>query len=188
MNIFIPMLYEGYSLVTQTVSELSAIGAPTRPLWFWLGILYTVLTAIFGWGVLQSADRNRPLKIVGVLMIISGVIGLIWLPMHQRKVIAAGGGTFTDTWHIIMSMITLLLMLLIMGLGAVAFGKRFRLYSIGSIILFIVFGILTGLEAPDISTNHATPMIGVWERINIGIYMLWVTVLAIVILRIEKET
>ena len=29
MNIFVPMQFEGYSYTSQTVSELSAIGAPT---------------------------------------------------------------------------------------------------------------------------------------------------------------
>ena len=32
-NIACAMRYEGYSSVSQTVSELSAIGAPTRTLW-----------------------------------------------------------------------------------------------------------------------------------------------------------
>ena len=30
MNVFVPMQWEGYSSASQTVSELSAIGAPTR--------------------------------------------------------------------------------------------------------------------------------------------------------------
>ena len=33
MNVLVAMQWEGYSSVSQTVSELSAIGAPTRPLW-----------------------------------------------------------------------------------------------------------------------------------------------------------
>ena len=32
-NIVVPMQYEGYSAFSQTVSELSAIEAPTRSLW-----------------------------------------------------------------------------------------------------------------------------------------------------------
>ena len=187
MNVFIPTLYEGYSSVSQTVSELSAIGAPTRPLWFVLGIIYTLLVTAFGVGIWQSASQNRSLRIIGVLMTIWGVIGLTWSPMHQREVIAAGGGTFTDTWHIVMSMITLVMMSLMIGFGAAALGKRFRIYSLITIIAFIIFGILIGTEAPGISTNHATPMIGVWERINIGVFMLWVVVLAIVILHTKKK-
>ena len=33
MNILCGMRYDGYSFTSQTVSELSAIDAPTRPLW-----------------------------------------------------------------------------------------------------------------------------------------------------------
>lgn len=187
MNIFIPPLYEGYNWVTQTVSELSAVDAPTRPLWFPLGMIYTLLVAAFGWGILRSADGKRSLRVVGILMILHGVFGLIWSPMHQREVLAAGGGTFTDTWHIVMSAITVLLMFLSIGLGAAAFGKGFRVYSIVTILIFIVFGILTFLEAPNVDKNLPTPYIGLWERINIAAFMSWLIVFSIILLRSEKS-
>lgn len=186
MNIFIPPLYPGYNSVTQVVSELSAIGAPTRTLWIVLGTTYTLLVTAFGFGIVQSAGRNQSLRKLGIVMIASGIVGLAWSPMHQREVLAAGGGTFTDTWHIIMSMISLLIMMLMMGFGLKALGKRFRIYSIASIILFIVFGILVGLEAPAVSANQPTPMIGVWERLNIAVFMVYLFVLATILLRAKK--
>ncbi len=183
MNVFIPMFYPGYSVVNQTVSELSAIGAPTRVLWVVPGILYSLLIVAFGWGIYRSTDQNRYLRLAGTLMIISGLLSFTWTPMHQRVVIAAGGGNFSDTWHIAMSFITLALMLSMIGLGAAALKGSFRIYSMATIAVFIVFGILTWLESPGISTNGPTPMIGVWERINLGAYMLWVMVLAAILLR-----
>src|ERR1700687_4582000 len=126
MTVFVPMQWEGYSSASQTVSELSAISAPTRPLWVPLGTAYTLLVAAFGWGVLASARRNRPLRVAGRLLVAYGVIGLAWPPMHLREVLAAGGGTLTDTMHIVFAMVTVLLMLLAMGFAAAAFGKRFR--------------------------------------------------------------
>ena len=75
----------------------------------------------------------------------------------------------------------------LMGFGAAATGKRFRIYTICSVILFIVFGILIGREAPAISTNQATPMIGVWERIDIGVFLLWSMILGTILLR-RKES
>lgn len=187
MNIFIPFLDKGYNWVTQTVSELSAVDAPTRPLWFPLGIVYTLLIAAFGWGVFKSAGPKRSLRVVGVLLIINGLIGLTWSPMHQREVLAAGGGTFTDTWHIVMSIITVLLMFLSIGFGAAAFGKEFRFYSISTILVFIVFGILTFTEAPNMDKNLPTPYIGLWERINIAAFMVWLLVFSIGLLRLEKK-
>ncbi|MBA4056577.1 MAG: hypothetical protein C0490_17815 [Marivirga sp.] len=80
----------------------------------------------------------------------------------------------------------LLFMMLLMGFGAAALGKQFRLYTIATWIVFIIFGVLTWMESPGIEANLPTPWIGVWERINIGAFMLWVVVLAIVLLRKEK--
>jgi len=188
MNIFTPFLYEGYNWITQTVSELSAVDAPTRPLWVVLGTVYTLLIAAFGWGSLKSAGHRRSLKIAGTLLIIQGLIGLAWSPMHQREVLAAGGGTFTDTWHIVMSVVTVLLMFLAIGVGAAAFGKGFRIYSIASLLVFIVFGVLTFSEAPNVNKNLATPFIGLWERINIAAFMIWLLVFAIILLRKKKPS
>ena len=187
MNIFIPFLDKEYNWITQTVSELSAVDAPTRPLWFPLGIVYTLLIAAFGWGVFKSVGQKHSLRIVGIFLIINGLIGLTWSPMHQREVLAAGGGTFTDTWHIVMSIITVLLMFLSIGFGATAFGKGFRVYSIATIIVFIVFGILTFTEAPNIDKDLPTPYIGLWERINIAAFMIWLFVFSIDLLRLEKK-
>jgi len=188
MNIFIPPLYVGYNWVTQTVSELSAVEAPTRPLWFLLGILYTLLVAAFGLGVVKSAGQKRSVRIVGILMFLNGVLGLTWSPMHQREVLAAGGGTFTDTWHVVMSIITVLLMFLSIGFGAASFGRAFRFYSITTILVFILFGALTFFEAPGIDKNGSTPYIGLWERINIGAFMVWLLVFSIVLLNDRRSS
>ena len=187
MNIFIPPLYEGYNWVTQTVSELSAVDAPTRPLWFPLGIAYTLLIAVFGWGVFKSAGEKKSLRIVGICLLLNGMLGLTWSPMHQRVVLAAGGGSFTDTWHIVMSIITVTLMFLSIGFGTSVFGNKFRIYSLLTIVVFIVFGVLTFLEAPSIDKNLPTPHIGLWERINIAAFMVWILVFSVVLLRTEKK-
>src|SRR5687767_13553183 len=133
MSVLIPMQWDGYSHASRVISELSAVDAPTRPLWVVLGIVYGVLVTAFGWGLWASARRNRPLRVVGGLIIAYGAIGLApWPPMHQREVLAMGGGTLTDTLHIVWSVVTVLLMMLAIGFGAAAFGKRFRLYSIAT--------------------------------------------------------
>jgi hypothetical protein len=46
-----PMLWEHYSSTSQTVSELFAIGAPSRPLVVPLLLTYDVLVIAFGLGV-----------------------------------------------------------------------------------------------------------------------------------------
>jgi hypothetical protein len=122
MNILCGMHYPGYSFTSQTVSELSAIDAPTRPLWVSLAIVYSMFIIAFGWGIWQSGIIYRRFRIVGALLIASAVIGLFWPPMHQREVLAAGGGSLTDTLHIVFSVVAVLLMALVIALSAGAFG------------------------------------------------------------------
>ena len=188
MNVIGAMLYEGYNSASQVVSELSAVDAPTRLLWVLMGIVYTLLLAGFGWGIRQSAGGNRALRVVGALFLVYGVIGLFWPPMHQREVLAAGGATFTDTLHIVFAMVWGFFAVLSIGFGAAAFGKYFRLYSIATLLILVFFGVLTGLEAPQMEANQPTPYIGIWERINIGVYLLWVVVLAIKLLGHYNKT
>jgi hypothetical protein len=183
INVIVPIQYPGYEIASQTVSELSAIDAPTRPLWFALCTLYSLFFIAFGLGIWLSADENRKLRIVAIVILFDAVLGFFWPPMHQREVIAAGGGTLIDTLHLVWAFVHLTLMLLMIGFGAASFGKTFRIFSVAIVLIFIVFGILTTNESPGIRQNLPTPHIGTWERINIGAYMLWVIVFAAMLLK-----
>ena len=177
--------YEGYSLFSQVPSELTAIGAPTRVLWAQLGWIYTVLVTAFGIGLWKSAGRNRAVRIVGALILAYASLGLLWpfAAMHQREVLATGGGTLSDTLHVVLGAVTVFLMFLAIGFGATAFSRTFRFYSIVTIAVLVTFGALTFIEAPRLQTNLPTPWIGLWERINISVFLLWVVALAAVLWR-----
>ena len=180
MTVLIAWQWKEYSSASQTISELSAVGAPTRSLWVVPGALYTALVIAFGWGVWLSAGRNRAVQIAGTLILAYGSLGLFWpfAPMHLRPVLAAGGGTVSDTMHIVLASVTVLLMLLAIAVGAAAFGQMFRLYSISSLVVLAAFGVLTFLDAPKLSANLPTPWLGVWERINLGVFLLWIVAFA----------
>jgi hypothetical protein len=177
--------YAGYSPMSQTVSELSAWGVSTRPLWMVLGSLYDALMIAFALGIWASAGGRRSLRIVGGLLLAYGLLGLAWpfASMHQREVLAAGGGTLADTGHLVLGGITVALMLAAMAFGAAAFGMRFRIYSIVTIVILLAFGALTTADASRVAANLPTPWVGLWERINIGVFLLWVVVLAIALMR-----
>jgi hypothetical protein len=180
--------YEGYNPISQVPSELTAIGAPTQRLWALLGPIYTLLVAAFGWGIWRSAGRNRAVRIVGGLILAYASLGLLWpfAPMHQREVLAAGGGTLSDTMHLVLGGVTVFLMFLAIGFGATAFGKPFRLYSIATTVVLLTCGALTFVEAPRLQANQPTPWIGLWERINISVFLLWVVVLGAVLRRTKN--
>lgn len=184
MNVFIPMGWPGYSSASQTISELSAIGAPTRPLWFALGVIYTLLIAAFGWGIWRATRGHRRLRLAGALLVCSGLFGLFWPPMHLR------GTSFslTDTLHIVWTAVTLLITLVVMVLAAMAFGQRFRLFTFAILAIWLVCGTLTGLDGPRVAANLPTPWVGVWERINAGAYLLWLVVFAVALIRRTTTT
>jgi hypothetical protein len=69
-------------------------------------------------------------------------------------------------------------MLTAMGLAAAALGRRFRVYTLATLATFVVFGVLTSLQAADLAAGLPTPYLGLWERINMGAGMLWIAVLA----------
>lgn len=181
MNVVVAMQWPDYSSAEQTVSELSAIGAPTRRLWIALGIPYALLMTAFGGGVRLSAGPSRPLRAAGDLLIAYGLVSLFWplAPMHLR----GDGFTLTDTMHIAFAMASVLLMFLAVGCAAAALGARFRLYSAATVVVLLAFGTLTSLAAPRVAAGLPTPRLGIWERVDIGGFLLWVVVLAIALLR-----
>lgn len=181
-TILAAMVWEGYSSTSQTVSELFGIGAPSRPLVIPLFLAYSVLMVAFGLGVWKSAGQNRALRVVGGLLIgreVLGFVGTLFAPIHLRGV----EGTLTDTMHAIITGVGVLFYLLAIGFGATALGKRFRNFSIGTLLVLVVFGTLSGLDGPRLAANLPTPWMGVWERINIYATMLWIIVLAVALLR-----
>jgi len=54
-------------------------------------------------------------------------------------------------------------------------------------LVFLIFGVLAGIDGPRIAANLPTPWLGVWERINVFGYMLWVFILAIVLIHTKVE-
>ena len=188
MNIVVPMQYPGYISANLTVSDLSAIGTPMRTLWVVLAFIYSLLLMAFGYGLWLSGRQNRPLRITGILLIVEAVIGLFWPPMHQREVIAAGGATISDTLHIVFTVIWTILIVAAICFSAAAFGKRFKIYAIATLAAMLVFGILTSLGAGNIQNNLPTPLIGLWERLNIGAFLLWLALLAVVSMTSERKT
>lgn len=186
MTFLVGLLWDSYSVSDQTISELSAIGAPTRPLWMALAAVYTALMMAFGWIVWTSAP-HRTLRVAGGLLLVQAAFGIFWPPMHQRAVLAAGGGTLTDTLHIVWTIVTSLFFMGALGFGAAGLGKRFRLYSVLTMAIVFACGACAGTYAPALQADLPTPGVGVWERINTSAFMLWIVVLAAALVRTGRS-
>lgn len=177
------MSWNAYSYISQSASELMAVEAPTRPLLVVSFLFYNALVIAFGTGIWGTESRKPAMRITGALLIGFGLQGLVGLqfPMHLRGV--AGTMTTTDRLHLVFTSLTVLFILLFIGFGAFTHAKPFRVYSIVTILVLVIFGALAGLQGPRIAAQLPTPWLGVMERVNIYASMLWVLVFAIVRLR-----
>ena len=175
--------YPGYSFTSQAISELMAIGAPSEVFVDPLFILYGVLMLAFGVGVFrEAAGRNRALQITGALHVTDaafGFMGPTLFEMPQR-----GAGDLNDGLpHIVLTVGLVLLTLLAIVFGAFALGKRFRIYSLGTLLIVIAFGTLAAPYGAQLAAGQPTPGLGIIERVNVYSSLLWVAVLGIALLR-----
>ncbi len=178
--------YRGYSYTGQTISELSAVGAPTRPLWIPVALVYSTLMVAFGAGAWASAGKATALRLVSVIAGAVGAVGIVawpFAPMHQRAELEQGGGTFAGTMHLVLSMIDTLLFLAAIGIGVATGGRRFRRYSVITLIAVLAGGFLTAVQGGKVARNERTPWMGITERIAVLGSMLWFAVLGVVLWR-----
>lgn len=184
-DVIAAMSYEGYSYTSQAISELSAIGAPSKSFLSVTGIIYLFMIMAFGAGVRLIAGQRRYLRVVAILLIIYGAVGLLWplAPMQQREVLETGGGTVKDIMHLILGSVDMLLFLGMIGTGTVLFGRKFRIYSILTIIVFLTSGGIMSMDVPKVAANGSTPLLGVSERIAVFSPMIWIAVLSAVLLK-----
>jgi hypothetical protein len=89
-----------------------------------------------------------------------------------------------NTVHtLIWGVLTPLLMLAGIGASAAAFGRRFRLYALLTLAALVAFSALAGLQAAQVESGEPVRWFGVTERALVGVWLQWVAVLAITLLR-----
>jgi hypothetical protein len=173
----------GYSYINQSVSELSAVGASTRPFWVFMTFIFTPLFTAFGIGVIRVAKKIST-RLTGILITMWGLSGFLWLffPMHVRGQI----GSTTDTMHLVMAGLTVFIIFLFVSVGSMSAGKSFRNYSYLTILAMLVFGYFVARQTPQVVAQLPTPWMGVMERISAFSPMIWMSVFARVLLSKSK--
>jgi len=180
-DLILTLRWEGYSYWDQTISELNAIGAPTRTLSIVLGIVGYAYLATFGVGVWRMAATKRRLRVSAAALVALGVLGWFGVPffaMHVRE----AEETLTDTLHVAQLAVAGPLILVIIGFGAAAFGWRFRLYSAATVLVMLAFGAWAGTYGADVADDLETPWVGLIERVSVYAYQLWIGVFAVALL------
>ena len=177
--------WTGYSFASQAISELTAVGAPTRRIvtaWYLVGDL---LLAAFGIGVWRAAGANRGLRLSGLALLAVALLGFAWpfFPMHLR----GAERTFSDTVHLVLGGLVVLLILVAILCGSKAGGGGFRNYSILTAVVMLAAGARTAMDAPRLDAGLPTPLLGIFERISVGSHLLWIAVFAIVLMSSGKS-
>jgi hypothetical protein len=174
--------YPGYhSFMAQAVSELSAIGAPTRGLVKPIFIGYDLLVLAFAVGLWRSVRDDR-LRVTAAFVGAIGLVGLVAAPvadMNARGAAYAGN----DALHLI---ITAVIVLSIFGgvmFSAAALGRGFFAYAVVTLLILAVFGVWAGLQGMRLAAGEPTPWLGAVERVHIGAFLLWMTVLSCLVRR-----
>lgn len=174
--------WKGYSFRDQTISELGAIGSPSRPLFATLLILVYLLFTAFGVGVWKSAQNRHRLRIVGALLIGLGVLALTvgqFAAMRLRGMEQGMSGTL----HLIEGAAAMVLLLAAMGVAATALGRGFAIYTVATVVVMLLFGGWSAMEIPQVEKGLPTPWVGVKERIYWYSYQIWYIALALKLLR-----
>lgn len=177
--------YSGYNIADQNYSELLATGAPTRPPMILVSIVYNLLVAAFAAGVWTSARPKRTASITGAVMAGYAALSLV-TPLFFQMDLRGAAVTPRGGLHGPMTAVMSLFILLSMGFGAFLLGRRFKLYSFATIVIVILFGVLTGLQAPRLVAGQSTPWMGLTERVNIYATMIWFTALALGLMKTGK--
>ena len=173
------IITQGYNPIINAVSELTQAGSEYICLLGSLFFISAIMLSVFGIGVVTHyMCRNSELLLLGGIFIIflglfSALSGTIF-PMDPFN----AETTFAGRMHIILTGLNIILIVLAIPMIGIGFyrthqWKSFRLYSIISVLIMLVFGASTAV----LMTNDIK-LLGLFERITIYSYQLWIFVLA----------
>ena len=165
-------LYPNYSHISQDISQLTSTKSPIRDLMNPIFLFYNLLVIGFGIG-LYKFDKNNLSRLASVFIIVIGVLGAIVLlfPINTRGTSI----TFVGIMHIVLISIISLLSISANLLFWTTYKKsNFRLMAKISLVAGIAFLV----AGPIAATNVTSPYAGLFERITIGIFLLWIVTIS----------
>lgn len=178
IDVLAPLVRPGdHAYASQMVSELMAVGAPTRPLLLLPMLLYNLLVLVFATGVWASAEGRRARTLTAAALVGYGATstaGLLLAPMDLRT----AGISDQTRLHIWNTALQGLFIASVLAFGAFVHRGRFRAYSVATLVICLVSGALASLAAAQSSMRW----IGLTERVNVYAWMAWLAVLALSLL------
>ena len=175
-----------YSALYNAISELTMANAPNKLLLDVLFGIYNISLLIFGLGAyFDSSINNKKFNISALMLVIIGFLGLLILIFTQDP--RGAPATVHGTLHILLSGITAALTIISIFIAGISFRKYSNLkgFSWYSYITALLIFISGGLGAASLANNGSYG--GLFERITIFLFMIWVITLSYIILNDKIE-
>lgn len=171
-----------YSHITNAISELLSNGAPNKAILDVVFNIYNALLLAFAIGA-YSAIRNFPRisKIAMGILISIQVLSFSWgfFPMDPLGAEATFAGTMHNVLGGVVALATIVMPLLTgLGIRHLEGFNRYAVYSFITSAIIFVSG-LTGV----ILAGQGIQLFGLFERITIGAYEVWIFVTAVMLLK-----
>ena len=171
-------MWKGYSFVSQSISELSASGTPTRSTVLLLDLLFDLLIVGFAIGLWQQPEQSHIIRFVSALIVANAVISFfvtLFIPMQ----INSEGISSASTIHVVLMAIGVFRFMVAMGLAGFAFDDWIRYVSFGILIAyFVLAGMRLILSSRTIGDAEMVTS-GIQERTMVLGYLIWLGALAV---------
>lgn len=174
-------LRSDYSHAANAISELTLSDSPNRALLCLLFSFYNICLILFGAGAASGFRKPRIFRVSAVLLALAGLFGglMIVFPQDQRGAVTTGPGILHLLLAGLISPTTVVLVIFAgLGMRKLPGGASFAVYSFIAAALVSATGIVTA-----VSTGTRSPYFGLFERFAIGLFVSWVFVLALKLLK-----
>ncbi|MFX0196338.1 MAG: DUF998 domain-containing protein [Candidatus Hodarchaeota archaeon] len=181
--IILGLLRPGYSHVTQSMSELGEVGGPNAIMMNTIGFpLLGFLLIAFAIGLHRGLSEGEGSMLGPGLIVLSGVglIGSGIFPCDPGCIDV----TLVSKMHSIMATIAAFAMI---------FAALAIFYRVKNDLLwqnYQLYSLLTGIVTAIIASAYMVfePWLGVFQRLSMGVSLLWIEIMAIQLLRLSHQS
>ena len=180
-------LWDGYSHIEQTISELTGSGAPNAEWLRVLTVLYGVLAVAFSVVVYLLFEKyhvHRAARIGSVLLVLmhfTSLFGYALFPLEDNGAVL----NMNNMMHLAVT--AAIVILTVAAIFSIGFGllktRYFKAMGVFTVVCGLVL-ILSGIATPVV-LNNGVPVAGLVERINIFTLQLWMFVLSIFLYKVQ---
>ncbi|MBI2044107.1 DUF998 domain-containing protein [Candidatus Pacearchaeota archaeon] len=176
------LLYPGFNVFNQTISELGTANSPIQTLTNVFGFsLFGIFIMLFAMGLFRSKEVNYLGKISAIFIFVTGI--LMYLTGIFYGSSGAGLYTMIDRLHIIVSNYQFPILAVGLVLFAFSIVKNKKLRWLTPVIL--VLGLITLILAYVFFFTHDLQNRGIWQRAAIGLPYLILMIIAAALYKVQ---